>query len=371
MKKNLLLSLVLILTLTLVLGGCTNNNEGSEFIKEEKIEEVKKDEGSTRTIKDLAGNEVEIPAVENIKRVIMTSPQLPATMANVLKDTTKIVGMHPSVVQASNSEILELVVPNWKDINIGFLTGYTSNVEEVLKLNPDIIFVYGEAQKEGLEKLDIPIVDFMTSTQINEEWSVEIDRLMREVFEVEEDETLTKEWNIANERVDRALKEIDGKEKLKGLEIFGNEGGTITVRGGKSYAGDWMNKSGLINLAADLETTSEVTMEQIYGWDPDIIYIFRGESAKSYLKNSIKGQDWSLVSAMAEGRVYDMPRAMTNWAAPCVDSPITLQWMITKNYPKTFKEEEFNKLSKEFYKRQYNIEVSDKMLNSILNPNNK
>ncbi len=82
----------------------------------------------------------------------------------------------------------------------------------------------------------------------------------------------------------------------------------ITVRGAGTYGDDWLNKSGLVNVASELEGDSvEVTMEQIYEWDPDIIYIFRGMPSQSYIDNTIDGQDWSLTSAYADGTIYDMP----------------------------------------------------------------
>ena len=52
-------------------------------------------------------------------------------------------------------------------------------------------------------------------------------------------------------------------------------------------------KSGLINVADELRE-KEVSMEQIYQWNPDIVYIFMGEPATNYI-NGIEGQNWTMV----------------------------------------------------------------------------
>ena len=148
-----------------------------------------------------------------------------------------------------------------------------------------------------------------------------------------------------------------------------NTGDAITVRGAGTYGDDWLNKSGLVNVASELEGDSvEVTMEQIYEWDPDIIYIFRGMPSQSYIDNTIDGQDWSLTSAYADGTIYDMPVGVFNWGAPNADSPLTLEWMVMKNYPGNLDELEFKDNVKSYYERQYGIELTDENVESILNP---
>ena len=47
-------------------------------------------------------------------------------------------------------------------------------------------------------------------------------------------------------------------------------------------------------------------MEQIYEWDPDIIYItnFSPYQPEDLINNTIEGNDWSSVKAVKEGKVY-------------------------------------------------------------------
>lgn len=323
-----------------------------------------------RVLTDLAGNQVELPAAEEIQKVIIVSPPLVPTYVNVTKDTSKLIGMHPMVPANVNSEILDAMIPNYQEIATDFITGFASNTEEVLEMDPDVILVYGETQKEGLENVDIPVVDFFLMDQQNENWSVQIDQLMREIFEVGESETtLEEEWAASKELVAPILEGIPEEEKKTGLMIMGNTGDSITVRGAGTYGDDWLLKSGLTNVAGELQGDSvEVTMEQIYQWDPDIIYVFRGMNSADYKSNSIEGQDWSLTKAFQEGSIYNMPRGVFNWGAPNADSPLTLRWMVMKNYPGSLEESDFITDMKDFYQRQYHITLTDEAVDSILNP---
>ena len=369
-KNNKIIIFCLMMIITSIFTGCANKQEDNTLkeTKESTVETKEQVDDGMRTITDLAGNTVEIPQAEDINKVIIVAPPLVPTFASVVKDSSKLVGMHPMVLTNTNKEILAEMLPNYESINTTFLTGFASNAEEVLKMDPDIILVYGDAQKEGLENVDIPVVDFFIQDQQNESWSVKIDTLMREIFD-EDGMTIETEWADSKEIVSPIIDNLQDGEKKTGLMIMSNTGDAITVRGAGTYGDDWLTKSGLVNVASELEGDSvEVTMEQIYEWDPDIIYIFRGMPSESYINNSIDGQDWSLTSAFANGTIYDMPVGVFNWGAPNADSPLTLQWMVMKNYPGNLDESAFKDRVKTYYERQYGIELTDENVESILKP---
>lgn len=360
----------MLVTVTLVLGGCSGGTEKSDPAESTAASQSNQAASEERTITDLAGNTLVIPPADKINRVVIVAPPLVSTYASVVKDTGKLVGIHPLSISNANQQIFDIMVPNRKTINTTFLTGFASNAEELLKLNPDIILVYGSAQKEGLENIGIPVVDFFINNQVNETWSVEIDRLMREIFALGDDNSLQKEWDRVNDKVANILRQVENAPKQKGLMIMSNTGDKIIVRGAGTYGDDWLLKSGLVNAAGDMKGDSiEVTMEQIYKWNPDIVYVFKGIPAAQYLSGSIQGQDWSQVKAFKDGKIYDTPKGMMNWGAPCADSPLMLQWLVSKNFPDKFSAEEFNGIMKEYYSRRYGISLTDELATSILNPN--
>jgi iron complex transport system substrate-binding protein len=281
------------------------------------------------------------------------------------------VGAHKIAFADANKRLLDLFLPTWRRIPTGFLTGFQSNTEELLKLKPDVILVYGKFQKEGLQGLPVPVLDFFIDNQDNEAWSVSIETLMREIFAAGDGmPTLQKEWNLAKKQATDLLASRQCPKK-KGLMIMSNTGDKVIVRGIGSYGDDWLNKSGLVNVADIKGDAREVSMEQIYTWSPDIIYVFRGIPAAKYLNGGISGQDWRPTAAVRNGAVYDMPLGLMNWGAPNADSPLTLLWLVGKNYPELLSDADFREQMKAFYSRRYGIALSDEGIETILYPHGK
>jgi iron complex transport system substrate-binding protein len=271
----------------------------------------------------------------------------------------------------ANNHLLDLLLPGWQAIPTGFLTGFQSNTEELLKLEPDIILVYGQFQREGLQGLPVPILDFHIDNQDNEAWSVAIETLMREIFTAGGGAlALQKEWDQAKKQAVDLLANRKGPKK-KGLMIMSNTGDKVTVRGIGSYGDDWLKKSGLVNAADIKGDNREVSMEQLYAWNPDIIYVFRGIPAARYLGDGIAGQRWHPITAVRKGAVHDMPLGLMNWGAPHADSPLTLLWLIGKNYQGLISDAEFRGKMKAYYSRRYHITLSDRAIETILNPHAK
>ncbi|MGI2297583.1 ABC transporter substrate-binding protein [Paenibacillus sp. GXUN7292] len=372
-KPLILLCIAAVFAGLLILSGCSGSsdkkNEGPPANTSSPQAQPVKEE--IRTITDLTGAEVTIPVAKNIEKVVIIAPPIVSTYLSIVHDNGKLVGTHQMAFVLANEQVLSKLLPNWQQINTTFLTGFSSNAEELLKLDPNIILVWGAAQKEGLENIKIPIVDFYQPSHENEEWSVNIDRLMRDIFQMDSGKTLQDEWNITNEIVSAALTKIDESKKKTAIMIMNNTGDTITVRGGGTHGDDWLQKSGLKNAAETLTggDYNQVTMEQIYEWNPDIIYLFQGNlDNEAYLSNSISGQDWSKTKAFENKTIYDMPVGIINWGTPSSDSPLTLEWLVMTSYPDTINESVFLSRMKTYYEQHYNIILTDELIQSILNP---
>lgn len=357
-KKVFMLRWVIVIVAgMLALSGCASTSN-------------QQSKGEMRTITDLTGTEVTIPFAKNIEKVVIIAPSIVPSYLSMVQDNGKLVGTHQMTFVLANKHVLNDLLPNWQQINTTFLTGFASNTEELLKLNPDLILVWGAAQKEGLENIKIPVVDFYEPSHENEAWSVGVDKLMRDVFQIDSGKTLQDEWDVTNETVAAALNKVDASKKKKAIMIMNNTGDIITVRGGNTYGDDWLKKSGLENVAEGLTggENNQVTMEQIYEWNPDVIYLFQGElHREAYLANSISGQDWSKVKAFETKTVYDMPIGIMNWGTPSSDSPLTLEWLVMNNYPETIDQSDFLSRMKTYYEEHYKIKLTDEIIQSIFN----
>ena len=111
-------------------------------------------------------------------------------------------------------------------------------------------------------------------------------------------------------------------------------------------------------------------MEQIYQWDPEIIYItnFSETLAEDLLDNKVNGQDWSKVKAVKTKKVYKIPLGIYRWYPPCTDAPLMLKWLAQKNHPELFREIRIEDEIKAYYQQFYQYRLTEQEIQKMLNP---
>ncbi|CAK7061974.1 ABC transporter substrate-binding protein [Tissierella sp. P1] len=378
MKRQIIILLLAIVMLYSVAGcGRDIQQESSQTETNIDITNNESDEdiqSQVRTITDLGGNEVEIPAVTEIRHVVVITPPVTSVLLEVIPDTDMIAGLSPKAFVYSNEDVMEKLFPNYKDVETTFVgDDFSINTEALLALDPDIILYYGEIQKKGLENIGLPIINFFSPKLTDpKDVTVAWDNLLRQIFEVDDSESLEKEWEYFDTKVEEILAG-QTEEPKRALWMFSNVSGSLVVAGSSSfdaYAESFFEKAGIVNVATGIEGTTEVDMEQIYEWSPDIIFVFHNVSAQRYLNNSIEGQDWSLLEAWKNQAIYDIPQTAYSWGAPCADSPLMPSWLISKAYPKLYSEEEFRTELVRYYERLHNVTLTEADMDSILSLRN-
>lgn len=329
---------------------------------------------SPRVITDLGGNEVELPPVSEINHVVIISPPVTSVLLDVIPDKDMITGLSPKAFAFSNPDLMAKLYPNAGQVDTTFIDdSFTVNTESLLNLNPDLILYYGEIQKKGVINIGIPAIDlFPKGLTDPKDVTIAWDNLLREVFAADPAAGTAKgletEWARAEELAKHLLSGQTG-DPQRALCIFSNVGGSLMVSGSSSfdsYAQSFFDKAGLINVAAEIQGTSEVSMEQIYEWNPDIIFIFHNAPAQAFLDNSITGQDWSLLDAWQNKQIYDIPQTAYSWGAPCADSPLMPLWLISKAYPELFSEDDFAAEMTDYYSRRHHITITPEDIASVL-----
>lgn len=361
LKKTTLLILIVFLLASLI--GCGKDvGEGeAKEVQNQQINCTKK-----RTITDLGGNVVSIPPAEEIQRIVVMTPPTLSMLLSILPDPGIIIGVNGNAFDRANTDILDKMFSNWKNVETTFMEGFVANTEELLKLKPDIVFYSGDMQKPGIENLGIPIVDMLIIGEKNpEKVTIAGDKLIREIFNIEESTSLEKEWEKSNNKANEVLSAND-EEKKSALYLVSNMGGVITVCGGDTHVDSWFEKSGLLNAAMEEKGRFEVSMEQIYEWNPDYIFVFKGTPASKILSNNVKGQNWSLLSSYKNKTIFDIPQSIFSWGGPCSDSPLMPLWMISKSYSELLSEDDFTKLFKDYYERVYDIKLENELIETIL-----
>lgn len=364
-RKVFSIALLMVMVLTLA-TGCGKSNDNDLASNAKKI-----DTGS-KVIVDQNGRKVEIK--ENPSRIVTTALPLPGVYYLVNGSCNELLGIHPASKSAAETSVLSVLAPELADSNTAFIKGRELNVEELMKLNPDMVLFWGtyEEQLEQLETAGIPAV----AVKSDENWNAL--ETLREWIKILGDisgktETAGEIVVYAEETqqmINSRLKNLEDKNKPRSIILFRHDSEEITVSGSEHYGQCWLESTGALNAASELKAISTVNMEQIYKWNPEIIYIsnFTETQPEDLINNNIKEQDWSKVRAVQEGKVYKIPLGIYRWYPPSGDVPLMLKWMAQKNHPQMFNDYDMEQELEDYYKEFYSFTLSGEEIERILHP---
>ncbi len=333
-------------------------------------------EGETITVTDHLGNTVEVP--KKIDRIVVGNIYpLPSVLTVFFDSGEKIVGMADVSMKAAQNGLLGELYPEVLNAETGFIQGTEINVEEVAKLSPDVVFYGTEAPQIGeqLNAAGIPAVavsaskwEYDTIETLNN-W---LD-LLGEMFPENAKADIcrkysTEKYNMVQERV----KDIPDEEREKAFFLFQYSEENITTSGKLFFGQWWADAIGCKNVGEELATdnSTAVNMEQIYAWNPSLIFItnFNAAQPDTLYNNETGSYDWSAVQAIENKRVYKMPLGMYRSYTPGIDTPITLMWLAKTAYPEKFEDIDITEETKSYYKEVFGVELTDEQANSIFAP---
>ena len=353
-------------------GATTENESAEEQITSENTESVDNGDG-TRTIIDQVGNEVVLP--EKIERVVIASVWPLASVYVLSMGTDKLVGLDPAIISAAENSMLIKIAPEISEIESGFSQNGFMNAEELIKLDPDVV-LYSSGVPEDYEvasQAGIPAVGF--SLSIKDYNAVEtINSWIELLEEVMGEDLSSSEYieygNEIQELVADRLKDVKEEDKPRSMVIHKYSDNTLSVPGADTWAEYWIEASGGINVADEIEGTKETSIEQVYEWNPEKIFItnFNDALPEDIYNNTLCSADWSGVQAVTDQDVNKIPLGMYRWYVTCSDSPMMLLWMAKQNHPELFEDIDFNETMKDFYSRFYDFTLTDEDIEQILNP---
>jgi iron complex transport system substrate-binding protein len=374
------------LILTLILSGCTeseesgiNDTSGTPAVEESATNEeantsgAENEEGTAvenekRTIVDNSGNSVTIPAVEDINRVVILSPPLLSMYYAMGASMNNLVGITPTAVEAAKAGVFYDICPELDNIRTDyFVNGSQVNVEEFLKMRPDVGLYYSPKQGAVFSEVTVPGLSFMGDQIYDPFETISIwASLMAEVMgtETEGEEIIAYGDRVLNDVREKAAL-VPEEDKLKGMFIHSYANGKISVGGSEFYADFWLTEAGMINVANEAIRPHQVDIEQIYEWNPDIIFIWNGTSAEDILANNVEGHDWSDVQAVKDGRVYSVPSGIFDWYPVGSDTALMMEWVAQTAYPEIFNYD-LRQDTYDYYQEIYDYELSEDQITRIL-----
>lgn len=385
MKKRLVSGLLAAMMCIGLLVGCGNNTNGTESNitgdagvaenTEVSTDENTNSESATRIVVDHLGNEVEVPA--EINTIVTTSiTPMPSVYCMFAGSAEKLIGMSPSSMAAVENSLLAEIMPEIKDVSTEFMTGGEVNVEELVAMNPDVVFChagkveeYEQLRAAGLTVVAVATADWGSdSIATFEAWI----QLLGEVFG-EEDKAagIVAYGREVEAMIQECIATVDESERPRVMFLYKYSDGVIQTSGNSHFGQYWAEATGAVNVAGEQDASAlEINMEQVYEWDPDMIYItnFVPYLAEDLYNNAIEGHDWSVVSAVEDGQVYKCPLGVYRWYPPSSDTPLMLLWMAQTNYPELFSDIDLEAEMKEYYQKFYGITLTDEDIVKIFNP---
>lgn len=365
-----ILALMLMMAMAMMsLAACGSSGDSGEA-------EQSAETASTITVTDHADNEVEVPAEVNRIAVCDIFP-LPSVLAVFFDSADKIVGMpEPSMTAAQNGLLGELY-PEILKAETGYIDGTNVNMEELAKLEPDVVFYSASSPELGDQLKEAGFAAVAVSVNKWEYNCIEtlnnwIDLLSQMFPDNDKSELVRTRSNEMYELVQERVKDIPDEERANAFFLFQYSDTTLLTSGQQFFGQWWADAIGAKNVAQELsqDNSVAVNMEQVYSWNPDLIFMtnFNTFYPDDLYNNTVEGYDWSPVKAVQDKRVYKMPLGMYRSYTPGVDCPVTLLWMAKTAYPKQFEDLDVISEAKDYYKEVFGIELTDEQAQSIFEP---
>lgn len=155
----------LMLLLTMLLTACTQNQpvENPKDDQTNNTQEVENKDNLEENITLIDHDNKEVTIPKKLDRIVVADLNpMPALLSLFLGDSSSIVGMNDISLDAAKNGIIGELFPNLLKVDTSFFKGSELNVEQLLKLEPQLVLITaGNAKlRESIENAGIPVVAF-------------------------------------------------------------------------------------------------------------------------------------------------------------------------------------------------------------------
>lgn len=372
--KKILSAVLTACMLTVLVTGCgsstgtgtTSQGDGSQA----QNSQAAVDEKGTHKVTDQAGNTVEVP--NKITRVVIDQIPILSTYMSYFKGSAPyIVGYCGSFKDTITKTVLKDIAPELMKSSDTVYAQSDLNIEEIMKLNPDVILYNANnaSHAQILKESGIPSIGFATvgaSTDADpidryQQWL----ELLEDVFN--EDGKMNDFKSAGNAivaDVEKRIAAVPQDKRPSAMILWKYSDGVPQVSGNGTFGTFWLKRLGVKDVVVDeAKGFTQVNMEQVYRWDPDILFLdgpgLLSLRTADVIENRVQGTDFSTLSAVKNKRVYDTTLGMWNWFTPNPDAPLVYAWLACKTYPEVFADYPLEQTIKDYYQKWYSYTVTD------------
>jgi iron complex transport system substrate-binding protein len=317
-----------------------------------------------RLVSDQLGRQVTIP--DHVERAVVLQHQTLNIIVE-LGAVDQVAGILADWKKQLGSNYVRLA-PRLADLPTpGGLTSV--NVEELLRVKPDVVFVTSYAPPEmikQIEDLKIPVIaiSFLTAPpaeaaklspvvadeeQAYDTGFPEALRLIGDVFgKKKEAEELIQYATDKRQIVRTRIASVDASKHVRAYMANPD----LTTYGTGKYTGLLMKHAGAQNVASSIVGYKQVSMEDVLKWNPAAIFV-QDRYAK-VVEDIKKDAAWQSIDAVKNDRVYLMPEYAKAWGHPMPEAlAVGELWMAKKLYPDLFSDIDVDAEADAFYRRFY------------------
>ena len=313
---------------------------------------------SARSITDMKGVKVSVP--EKVEKI--------AALWNANNEIILALGGMDKVVATTDliktNKWFEHVYPKLKNLPAA-LNGKDLQIEELVKLAPDVIIVFNKNYQDELIKNGFSAVNLIFRDYPDMEKSI---YATAEVIGT--DDARKKAEKLANkihdnsEFVTARTKSIPDAKRPKVLHLLGGAN-LLKIDGTNTIQNTWIKLGGGVNAINTEGSMIEVSAEEIINANPDII-IVGGNDTDTQIKKIKEHPAFSGSNAVKNGKIYGNPKGVFSWDRYGAENVLQILWAAKTIQPDLFKDVDMKVKTKEFYKEFLNHDLSDTEYGYIL-----
>ena len=375
MKRILCVILAALMLLSLVACGAAPAAS--------QTEQAQQQEPQKETVVDLMGREVNVP--ESVDKI--------AAIAGPTYEMVFMLGSGDQIAMVKSGHTNSYPLANLTNPRLESMIGLAANpsssvnIEDYLKHDIDLVVYYdNEIELKKFDAVDMPAIVVSKNTglmaSLDEAKSLTIDQFIEKLTQpidilstalnTEEARAEYKAWrDYCDEKLhmvyDRT-KDIPAEERK--TVYWGNTWGE-EIR--STYA--LKNRYFEVYLAGgqligpdENSNFPEVTAEQLYSWDPDIILVDNHGGLPALVMESMyrEGSKWSTLSAVQNQQLHRIPAGVF-FLDKGTTTTLLVLWMATILQPELFADIDMVEEVKYYYSEFYEYELTDEQAQNVIN----
>ncbi|MDP2965749.1 MAG: ABC transporter substrate-binding protein [Pelolinea sp.] len=263
----------------------------------------------------------------------------------------------------STEDYLKLVDAN---IENKYLLEKGAGAEQIVPLNPDVVILKSSMRNsigKPLEDLSIPViyVEFENVEQIYRDIRIFADVLN----EKKRGEDLISNYQELFQQIHKEVAKNNDSVKSSVLilqAVTSDQKYVFSVPAANWLQTDLIEKAGGIPVWKDANQAggwTDINMEQISAWDPEVILIVNYQGSALEIVNKLRNDEiWQNLKSVKNDKIYAFPYDYLSWDQPDPRWILGYGWIAYRLNPENLTSPVIHSLINNFYEKFFNLEKS-------------